>query len=222
MRYPAVFKSDDFVTAFRFCQADAIETVLSGNDALVVMPTGGGKSVCYQIPPLVKKRTCLVVSPLISLMEDQVQALNLRNIPACYLGSAQSSKQVKDDAMAGKYMFVYVTPELAVHQVATLQRLHATTGGTTGRAAIRATFHCASLLSLLGVVGVAGMGGGVINVCKLFKTAALGYNTAGSTQSYCKFGPLFPCTIHSIHIMLTSCSAFASLTCCHLGQQVSH
>lgn len=105
-----------------------IAAVLAGNDALVVMPTGGGKSVCYQLPPLLLRKTCIVVSPLISLMEDQVQALNARCISACFLGSAQSSAKVKEDALAGKYAFVYVTPELAVNQTAALQRLHANAG----------------------------------------------------------------------------------------------
>ncbi|GFR52325.1 hypothetical protein Agub_g14863, partial [Astrephomene gubernaculifera] len=83
---------------FRFCQRQVIESILAGKDCLVVMPTGGGKSICYQLPPLVLDRVCLVVSPLISLMEDQVAALNARRIPAAFLGSAQGSRQVKEDA----------------------------------------------------------------------------------------------------------------------------
>ncbi|KXZ49836.1 hypothetical protein GPECTOR_19g287 [Gonium pectorale] len=113
---------------FRLCQEDVINTLLNGGDSLVVMPTGGGKSVCYQIPPLVLDRVCIVVSPLISLMEDQVAALTTRRIPAAFLGSAQSSRQVKDDAWAGKYLFVYMTPELATASGAALAALHARRG----------------------------------------------------------------------------------------------
>ncbi|KAG2446096.1 hypothetical protein HXX76_000696 [Chlamydomonas incerta] len=111
-------------TEFRFCQEKVISTILSGQDCLVVMPTGGGKSICYQIPPLVLDRVCIVVSPLIALMEDQVAALNARGVTAAFLGSAQSSRQVKDDAWAGAYQFVYMTPELACSSGAALAALH--------------------------------------------------------------------------------------------------
>lgn len=93
---------------FRESQEGIISSVLQGNDNLVVMATGGGKSLCYQVPPIVSDKICIVISPLISLMEDQVQALNARNIPACYLGSAQNSRAVKDDAWQGNYLFVYM------------------------------------------------------------------------------------------------------------------
>ncbi|KAG2452664.1 hypothetical protein HYH02_002897 [Chlamydomonas schloesseri] len=111
-------------TEFRFCQEKVINTILSGQDCLVVMPTGGGKSICYQIPPLAQDRVCIVVSPLIALMEDQVTALNARGITAAFLGSAQSSRQVKDDAWAGAYQFVYMTPELACASGSALAALH--------------------------------------------------------------------------------------------------
>ncbi|EFJ47726.1 hypothetical protein VOLCADRAFT_117801 [Volvox carteri f. nagariensis] len=109
---------------FRFCQEQVINNILEGNDCLVVMPTGGGKSICYQIPPLVLDRVCIVVSPLISLMEDQVAALNARRLSAAFLGSAQNSRQVKDDAWTGKYQFLYLTPELATSSGPALASLH--------------------------------------------------------------------------------------------------
>ena len=100
--------------AFRGPQAEAIEGAIRGRDVLVVMATGGGKSMCLQIPPLVLGKVGLVVSPLISLMEDQVAALVKRGVRACMLGSAQADWRVREDAWAGKYQIVYLTPELAV------------------------------------------------------------------------------------------------------------
>ena len=101
---------------------------LSGADALVVLATGGGKSLCYQLPPLVTGGAAVVVSPLISLMEDQVQALTARGIAAAFLGSAQGSAQVKADAWAGRYQFIYMTPELAAASADSLARLRAVRG----------------------------------------------------------------------------------------------
>ena len=72
---------------FRPGQEMAIESVLAGHDTLVVLPTGGGKSVCYQIPALVLPGLTVVVSPLISLMKDQVDALEARNLPAAFINS---------------------------------------------------------------------------------------------------------------------------------------
>ncbi|KAK9836017.1 hypothetical protein WJX81_006493 [Elliptochloris bilobata] len=110
-------------SAFRSCQQEVIRSVLEGNDNLLVMATGAGKSLCYQIPPLVTQQPCVIISPLISLMQDQVLALNARGLSACFLGSAQRSQAVTDDAWAGKYSFVYVTPELAANAVPRLQQL---------------------------------------------------------------------------------------------------
>ena len=75
--------------AFRGDQAEAIEQVIGGGDAIVLMPTGGGKSVCYQVPALVREGTGLVVSPLIALMQDQVEALRANGVAAAYLNSTQ-------------------------------------------------------------------------------------------------------------------------------------
>jgi len=73
---------------FREGQQEVISTILSGNDAMVVMPTGSGKSLCYQLPALMMDGATLVVSPLIALMKDQVDALHARGLPATFINSA--------------------------------------------------------------------------------------------------------------------------------------
>jgi ATP-dependent DNA helicase RecQ len=99
---------------FREGQAGVIEAVLAGQDVIVVMPTGGGKSLCYQLPALLFPGVTLVVSPLIALMKDQVDALNARDIAATYINSSLSY----DDQLArlrgmsrGEYRLVYIAPE---------------------------------------------------------------------------------------------------------------
>jgi ATP-dependent DNA helicase RecQ len=99
---------------FRPMQETVIRTLLDGRDSLVLMPTGGGKSVCFQIPALMKPGVCLVVSPLIALMKDQVEALLLNGIPAAFLNSTQSSREqreIEQDCQAGKLKLLYVSPE---------------------------------------------------------------------------------------------------------------
>ena len=80
-------------TSFRGDQSQAIDQILNNNDVFVLMATGGGKSLCYCIPPLVKKKLAIVISPLISLMEDQVLALRGKGIQATFLGSTQENKR---------------------------------------------------------------------------------------------------------------------------------
>ena len=80
--------------AFRGQQEAIIEHVSSGHDALVLMPTGGGKSLCYQIPALIREGVGIVVSPLIALMQDQVDALETAGVRAAYLNSTQSYEEV--------------------------------------------------------------------------------------------------------------------------------
>src|SRR5580765_6830266 len=82
--------------SFRPGQEQAVESVLSGTDTLVVLPTGGGKSICYQIPALVLPHLTVVISPLISLMKDQVDALAARGLPATFINSTLTSNQVAD------------------------------------------------------------------------------------------------------------------------------
>lgn len=102
--------------SFRHPQEDIIKTVLSGADVFVLMPTGGGKSICYQVPALVKPGTAVVVSPLISLMQDQVQALKASGVAAELLNSSQTGKeaaQVIEMVRKGEVRILYVAPERA-------------------------------------------------------------------------------------------------------------
>ena len=100
--------------SFREGQEAVVDAILSGRDVLAVMPTGAGKSVCYQIPALVMDGVALVISPLISLMQDQVQALVQNGVPAAYLNSSLTERQFDlalSNAARGKYRIVYVAPE---------------------------------------------------------------------------------------------------------------
>jgi len=99
---------------FRGDQANIIDTVIDGNDALALMPTGGGKSICYQIPSLVRRGTGVVISPLIALMQDQVDALRALNLNAAFINSTLSREAVDDTEqalLAGDIDLLYVAPE---------------------------------------------------------------------------------------------------------------
>ncbi|XP_078430620.1 uncharacterized protein LOC144702420 [Wolffia australiana] len=96
---------------FRPYQKEIIQQILDGRDGLVVMATGSGKSLCYQIPPLVRGKTGVVISPLISLMQDQVMSLKQRGIRAKYLGSSQTDQAAHYNAESGKLHLLYMTPE---------------------------------------------------------------------------------------------------------------
>ncbi|MEO6820277.1 MAG: ATP-dependent DNA helicase RecQ [Ginsengibacter sp.] len=99
---------------FRPLQEEIIESILAGNDALALLPTGGGKSLCFQIPALVNDGICLVISPLIALMKDQVQNLKNRGIPALSIYSGMSFTEVNNtlkNAAYGNFKFLYVSPE---------------------------------------------------------------------------------------------------------------
>ncbi|MGH8079000.1 MAG: DNA helicase RecQ [Lysobacter sp.] len=101
-------------TAFRGEQAQIVQHVIDGGDALVLMPTGGGKSLCYQIPSLVREGCGLVVSPLIALMQDQVEAMRQLGVRAAYLNStlsADDAAEVERQLLAGELDLLYVAPE---------------------------------------------------------------------------------------------------------------
>lgn len=99
---------------FRPLQEDIIQAIINGKDTLALLPTGGGKSICFQVPALMKPGICLVVTPLIALMKDQVANLKKRNIPAVaiYAGMFyQDVERLLEEARRGKYKFLYVSPE---------------------------------------------------------------------------------------------------------------
>ena len=101
-------------TAFKGRQQAVIESALAGRDSLVIMPTGGGKSLCYQIPAMLRPGTGLVVSPLIALMQDQVSALRLNGVRAHFLNSSQSSDEQRATLTAlkaGDVDILYLAPE---------------------------------------------------------------------------------------------------------------
>ncbi|MDQ3323125.1 MAG: DNA helicase RecQ [Acidobacteriota bacterium] len=100
--------------SFRMNQQQAIETVLTKKDCIVLMPTGGGKSLCYQIPALILDGLTLVVSPLIALMKDQVDALKNNGVEAAFLNSTQTAREQTEvfrDVRSGKLKLLYVAPE---------------------------------------------------------------------------------------------------------------
>ncbi|WP_034257001.1 DNA helicase RecQ [Adhaeribacter aquaticus] len=100
--------------SFRPMQQEIVETVLAGNDCLALMPTGGGKSVCFQVPALTLPGICIVVSPLIALMKDQVEALHANGVSAGFLNSTQSAEaqyKLENDCLAGNIKLLYVSPE---------------------------------------------------------------------------------------------------------------
>jgi ATP-dependent DNA helicase RecQ len=99
---------------FRELQEDIIDSVVKGQDTVALLPTGGGKSICFQVPALMLEGTCLVVSPLIALMQDQIRQLKSRDIPAIALHSGMSYRELNlelENAARGRYKFLYVSPE---------------------------------------------------------------------------------------------------------------
>lgn len=99
---------------FRPLQEDIINAVLDGKDTLALLPTGGGKSICFQVPAMAKDGICLVVSPLIALMKDQVESLKQKGIPSLAIYSGMSFMEIKktlQNAVYGNYKFLYVSPE---------------------------------------------------------------------------------------------------------------
>jgi RecQ family ATP-dependent DNA helicase len=100
--------------AFRKGQEEVVRAVLSGRPAIAILPTGGGKSLCYQLPALLLEGTTIVVSPLVALMKDQVDALRVRGVPAAFINSSQSDGERLETQGAmrrGEYKLIYVAPE---------------------------------------------------------------------------------------------------------------
>ena len=107
-------------TSFRPLQAEIIQRVLQKKDSLVLMPTGGGKSICFQLPAIYLPGTALVVSPLISLMKDQVEGLLTNGIPATTLNSMMPEEErnrVCQLCIQGKVKLLYISPERVISEL---------------------------------------------------------------------------------------------------------
>ena len=112
--YLSILKYNWGYDSFRGIQADIIRSIGEGRDTLGLMPTGGGKSICFQVPALATYGMCLVITPLISLMRDQVRNLRNRGIKAEAVYSGMSREdivQVLDNCILGDYKFLYLSPE---------------------------------------------------------------------------------------------------------------
>lgn len=111
--------------SFRPLQSDVINYVLSGRDALVLMPTGGGKSICYQLPALLREGVTIVVSPLISLMKDQVDALQANGVSADAINSGNDehiNSSIKERCQSGELKILYISPERLMIEIPWLQK----------------------------------------------------------------------------------------------------
>ena len=101
-------------SSFREGQENIIKEILKGNDVLTIMPTGGGKSICYQVPALILEGITIVISPLISLMKDQVDNINNLGIKAAYINSSLNTIEIDkilDEASRNEIKILYVAPE---------------------------------------------------------------------------------------------------------------
>src|SRR5688572_9513521 len=99
---------------FRPLQEDIIRSVLNGQDTLALLPTGGGKSICFQVPGMVLEGICIVISPLIALMKDQVENLKSKGIHAAAIYSGMTHDEadiILDNCVHGKIKFLYLSPE---------------------------------------------------------------------------------------------------------------
>lgn len=109
---------------FRPLQSEIIQSVLEGHDTLALLPTGGGKSVCFQVPALYRDGICVVISPLISLMKDQVENLRKKNIKAAAVVSGMSRTEIDvtfDNCIYGNFKFLYLSPERLLTDIALIR-----------------------------------------------------------------------------------------------------
>ena len=109
-----ILKSTFGFAQFRLSQEKIIEEILQGNDVLVLMPTGGGKSLCYQIPAMVREGTGIVISPLIALMHDQVDMLKQAGVKAAFLNSTldfNEAQIIEQQLLDNQLDLLYVAPE---------------------------------------------------------------------------------------------------------------
>ncbi|MEH6502574.1 MAG: DNA helicase RecQ [Cycloclasticus sp.] len=125
----AVLQSTFGYDQFRHPQDEIIAELVEGRDAFVLMPTGGGKSLCYQIPALLREGTAIIISPLIALMQDQVDALQQLGIKAAYLNSTltvKEARQVEQQLLNGEFDLLYVAPERLLNEamLSMLERCH--------------------------------------------------------------------------------------------------
>src|SRR5690606_38075518 len=100
--------------SFRPLQAEIIQSVVDGRDTLALMPTGGGKSVCFQVPAMAQEGICLVITPFIALMKDQVEQLRARGIEALAIFSGMTKREIDialDNCIYGRIKFLYLSPE---------------------------------------------------------------------------------------------------------------
>lgn len=110
----SILKSNFGYENFRPNQLEIIQSILNGKDTLAIMPTGGGKSICYQLPAIVLKGLTIVISPLIALMKDQVDALKANGIPAAFINSSQNQNEIDDvfvEINEGRLRLLYIAPE---------------------------------------------------------------------------------------------------------------
>jgi len=129
-------------SGFRPLQEEAVRAALEGRDVGLVLPTGGGKSLCYQLPALMREGVTVVVSPLLALMQDQVRALKLQGVAAEMLGSMQSAQERGETLWRlerGEVKLLYVAPErlLSDRFLSTLERLPVEGFVSTKRTAFR-------------------------------------------------------------------------------------
>ena len=113
----AILKRHFGFQSFRPLQREIIESLLAGEDVLALLPTGGGKSLCYQLPAVAIDGLTIVISPLIALMKDQVDSLEELGVPATFLNSSLSLEEYRRrwrDLNAGRYKILYLAPERLV------------------------------------------------------------------------------------------------------------